>query len=185
MLVDPAVTNSRIFLYFYMCINIGSLTGQIGMVYAEKYVGFWLAFMLPTVLFLLAPLVLAVFKKRYTLSPPTGSVLQKFFQMFGHAMKGKWTLNFAKMRRDFTWDVVRPSLVPIAQRPSWMTHDDAWVDEVRRGLKACKVFCFLPLYWLAYGQMTANLTSQAAYVLPPYKCPDFPVVFSLLNISQL
>jgi hypothetical protein len=32
VLVDPTVTTSRIFLYFYLCINIGSLVGQIGMV---------------------------------------------------------------------------------------------------------------------------------------------------------
>ena len=32
VIVDPAVTTSRIFLYFYLCINIGSLVGQIGMV---------------------------------------------------------------------------------------------------------------------------------------------------------
>lgn len=31
VIVDPSVTTSRIFLYFYMCINIGSLVGQIGM----------------------------------------------------------------------------------------------------------------------------------------------------------
>lgn len=162
VIVDPAVTNSRIFLYFYMCINIGSLVGQISMVFAEKYVGFWLAFMLPTVLFLIAPLVMQSFKKKYRLTPPTGSVLAKFFTMFGAAMKGKWSLNFAKMRREFTWDVVRPSMIPVAERPKWMTYDDAWVDEVRRGLNACKVFLFLPLYWLAYSQMTNNLTSQAA-----------------------
>jgi POT family proton-dependent oligopeptide transporter len=34
IIVDPAVTTSRIFIYFYMCINIGSLVGQIAMVYA-------------------------------------------------------------------------------------------------------------------------------------------------------
>ncbi|MBE7181723.1 MAG: hypothetical protein INR71_11055, partial [Terriglobus roseus] len=162
VLVDPAVTTSRIFLYFYMCINLGSLTGQIGMVYAEKYVGFWLSYMLPTVLFVIAPVVLIVFKKRYRLNPPTGSVLSKFFRMWTTAMKGVWSFNFSKMKRDFTWDRVRPSHVPASERPKWMTYDDAWVDEVRRGLKACKVFLFLPLYWLAYGQMTANLTSQAA-----------------------
>lgn len=32
VIVDPAVTNTRIFLYFYLCINMGSLAGQIGMV---------------------------------------------------------------------------------------------------------------------------------------------------------
>ena len=52
VIVDPAVTNARIFMYFYFCINIGSLAGQISMVFAEKYVSpprrlffffFWLA----------------------------------------------------------------------------------------------------------------------------------------------
>lgn len=32
VIVDPAVTNTRIFLYFYFCINLGSMGGQIGMV---------------------------------------------------------------------------------------------------------------------------------------------------------
>ncbi|KAI0024491.1 peptide transporter PTR2 [Xylariomycetidae sp. FL0641] len=157
VIVDPAVTNTRIFLYFYFAINVGSLTGQISMVWVEKYIGYWLAFLLPTTLFLTAPVVLAIFKKGYILSPPTGSVLSKFLHMFMYAMKGKWL-----KPKSFTWDVVRPSNVPIHERPVWMTYDDAWVDEVRRGLKACKVFLFLPLYWLAYNQMTGNLTSQAA-----------------------
>jgi POT family proton-dependent oligopeptide transporter len=43
-----------------------------------------------------------------------------------------------------------------------MDFDDDWVNEVARGLSACKVFLWYPLYWLAYGQMTNNLTSQAA-----------------------
>ena len=50
----------------------------------------------------------------------------------------------------------------MASKPAWMSFDDAWVDEVRRGLLARKVFLWYPLYWLAYGQMTNNLTSQAA-----------------------
>jgi POT family proton-dependent oligopeptide transporter len=33
---------------------------------------------------------------------------------------------------------------------------------VRRGLLACKVFLWYPLYWLAYNQMTNNLVSQAS-----------------------
>jgi POT family proton-dependent oligopeptide transporter len=42
-----------------------------------------------------------------------------------------------------------------------MTFDDEWVDEVRRGFLACKVFLWYPVYWLAYNQMTGNLVSQA------------------------
>jgi len=43
-----------------------------------------------------------------------------------------------------------------------MTFDDQWVDEVNRGLKACAVFCWFPIYWLTYNQLNNNLTSQAA-----------------------
>lgn len=57
---DPQVTISRVFLYFYMMINLGALSGGIGMVYAERFIGFWLSYALPTFLFFLAPLVLIV-----------------------------------------------------------------------------------------------------------------------------
>ncbi|EJP65065.1 hypothetical protein ACQRIT_006461 [Beauveria bassiana] len=156
VIVDPAITNTRIFLYFYLCINIGSLTGQIGMVYVEKYVGFWLAFLIPTALFLIAPLVLWSQKKNYKLTPPTGSLLEKFLKMWFYVRKRSPSLF------KFDWDIARPSKVAISERPSWMTYDDAWVDEVRRGLMACKVFLFLPVFFLAYNQMTGNLTTQAS-----------------------
>lgn len=166
VIVDPAVTTARMFLWFYVCINVGSLVGQIGMVFAEKYVGFWLSYFLPTVLFLCCPVVLFLCKKRYRLTPPTGSVLSKFFAMLGHAMKGQWSISPVRTYRNFHapafWDKVRPSKVAESARPTWMTYDDAWVDEVRRGLNACAVFLYLPLFWLAYGQMTNNLVSQAA-----------------------
>ncbi|KAG6003917.1 hypothetical protein E4U21_001595 [Claviceps maximensis] len=159
VIVDPAVTNTRIFLYFYLCINIGSLSGQIGMVYVEKYVGFWVAFLIPTGMFLLAPLVLWSQKGKYKLTPPTGSVLSKFLRM---AMFARRRSRGRDGKGKFSWDVAKPSRVPVHERPSWMTYDDAWVDEVRRGLMACKVFLFLPIFFLSYNQMTANLTTQAS-----------------------
>src|SRR4051812_29333301 len=33
VIVDPALTISRIYMYFYLMISIGALAGQIGMVY--------------------------------------------------------------------------------------------------------------------------------------------------------
>ena len=65
-------------------------------------------------------------------------------------------------RREFSWDIARPSQVPVQQRPAWMTYDDEWIDELRRGLQACKVFTFMPIFFLAYNQMTNNLTSMAS-----------------------
>ena len=36
VIVDPALTTAKIYMYFYLFINIGALVGQICMTYAEK-----------------------------------------------------------------------------------------------------------------------------------------------------
>lgn len=166
VIVDPTITQSRIYHYFYLFINIGALVGQIGMVYAEKYVGFWLSFLLPTIAFLLTPGIMWWGRKRYQQRPPTGSALSKSFKVLFFALRGRWSLNpvrFYKNTHDGTmWASAKPSNIPMDRRPEWMTFDDAWVDEVRRGFAACRVFLWYPLYWLAYNQLTNNFTQQAA-----------------------
>lgn len=107
--MDPAVTVSRVYLYFYLMISIGSLTGSIGMVYAGKYVGFWLLFLLPTLMLCtkiysttsvtsltatgLCPMVIFACKKRYCLYPPTGSVLAQSMKLWKLAIKKRWSWN--------------------------------------------------------------------------------------------
>lgn len=164
VIVDPTATVARIYLYFYMMINAGSFMGQISMAYAERYVGFWLSYLLPTIMFCVCPLVLLLCKKNYRLTPPSGSTYTKAFKLWKMAMKGHWHLNPVRWFQSSDtnmWATVKPSYLG-ASKPSWMDFDDAWVDEVRRGLLACRVFLWYPLYWLAYNQMLNNLTSQAA-----------------------
>ncbi|KAF5372369.1 hypothetical protein D9615_009259 [Tricholomella constricta] len=165
VIVDPALTISRVYMYFYLFINIGALVGQIGMTYSEKYVGFWLAYTLPTIVFLLCPIVLLIGRKRYVRSPPTGSILPTALRLWKFAAKGRWSINpvrtYRQMTADDFWENAKPSKQG-DNKPKWMTFDDQWVDEVNRGLKACGVFCFYPIYWLTYNQLNNNLTSQAA-----------------------
>ncbi|KAF7340570.1 Peptide transporter PTR2A [Mycena sanguinolenta] len=166
VIVDPSLTISRV--TFYLFINIGALIGQIGMTYSERYVGFWLAYTLPTVVFLLCPIVLFYGRKRYIRTPPTGSVLATALRLWRHAARGRLSWNpitcVRRLRAPGFWDDAKPSAVERREgsRPKWMTFDDQWVDEVRRGLSACAVFCWYPIYWLTYGQLNNNLTSQAA-----------------------
>ncbi|EWC47154.1 hypothetical protein DRE_03523 [Drechslerella stenobrocha 248] len=166
VIVDPVLTISRIFMYFYLMINVGALTGQIGMVYAEHYVGFYLSFLLPTVMFALCPIIMAICKKKYIRTPATYSVLSRAIRLMAFASRGKWSINPARTYKNLTdgsfWENAKPSKVPENERPVWMTFDDQWVDEVSRGIKACKVFLWYPLYWVTYNQINGNLTSQAA-----------------------
>ncbi|KAF2750346.1 MFS peptide transporter-like protein Ptr2 [Sporormia fimetaria CBS 119925] len=161
---DPNITISRIFLYFYMFINIGSLCGQISMVYVEKYIGFWLSWLLPTIMFCFCPIVLWFCRNKYHTSPPTGSVLLRAWKLLTFAQKGKWSINPVQTRKNMKsenfWEDVKPSRLG-DRKPAWMQFDDAWVDQVARGLRACSCFTWIPLYWLSYNQMNGNLTSQA------------------------
>jgi POT family proton-dependent oligopeptide transporter len=165
IIMDPAVTLQRVYLYFYFMVNVGSLVGSIAMVYAEKYVGFWLSFLLPTLVLCLCPMVIYACRNKYNRTPPTGSTISKAMKLIGMIFSQRWSWNPLQCRRNFkqagVWDSVKPSALGTS-KPGWMTFDDAWVDEVRRGILACKVFLWFPLYWLAYNQMTNNLTSQAA-----------------------
>lgn len=168
VIVDPEQTAARIYNWFYLFINVGALFGQITMSYAALYVGYYLAFLLPTVMFLICPLILIVNKKNYRLTPPQGSVLGPIANFLTFAIRPSWSWNplrtISNLRRATTfWDDAMPSRIPPHRRPKWMNAsiDDKWVSELRRGLGACSVLLWLPLYWLTYFQMSTNLTSQA------------------------
>ncbi|ETI23683.1 hypothetical protein G647_05486 [Cladophialophora carrionii CBS 160.54] len=168
VIIDPDQTAARIYNWFYLFINVGALFGQITMSYAALYVGYYLAFLLPTLMFLLCPMILLLNKKNYRLTPPQGSVLGPAVSFLIFAVRPHWSWNplrtISNLRSTNTfWEDVKPSLIPPAKRPPWMTPaiDDAWVSELRRGIQACSVLLWLPLYWLTYSQMNNNLTSQA------------------------
>lgn len=93
VIMDPAVTIQRVYTIFYLLINVGSLLGSISMVYAEKYVGFWLSFTLPTFMLCMCPAVTFFCRKRYILVKPTGSTLVASVKLWKLAMKGRWSLN--------------------------------------------------------------------------------------------
>ncbi|KAF4119705.1 proton-dependent oligopeptide transporter, POT family, partial [Geosmithia morbida] len=186
VIVDPAVTNERIYNWLYFLINVGALVGQIGMAWAEKYVGFYLSYTLPTVLLLCCPAVLFWGRKRYIRREPGGSVLAPALKTFFLAQKGRWSVNPVATYRSLNdgtfWDNVKPSRFTDETRPAWMTFDDAWVDELRRGFSACAVFSWLPLFWLCYNQ-SSNLTSQAA-VMQRHGVPN-DVISNLNPIALL
>ncbi|KAF2672812.1 peptide transporter PTR2-A [Microthyrium microscopicum] len=166
VIVDPAVTISRVYNWFYLFINIGALVGQISMAYAERYVGFWLSFLLPTIAFVVTLPVLFFCRNMYKRSPPTGSVLGPAFKLLMYGLKKNISANPVKSYKRMTdggfWDRIKPSVFAPGTRPKWMTFDDAWVSEVARGFAACKVFVWYPLWWLTYNQINNNLTAQAA-----------------------
>ncbi|CAM0142265.1 peptide transporter ptr2 [Umbelopsis sp. WA50703] len=151
VIVTPRATYQKIFNMFYWGINVGGLS-SIATTELEKNVGFWSAYLLPTAMFIPALIVVVLGRKRYIENPARGSIFIEVYRLI--------RLSF-KVQGGF--DACKPSRLE-AENPELMknvTWDDVFVDELRRALKACTVFCWYPVYWLAYAQMTTNLISQA------------------------
>lgn len=124
-----------------------------------QFFGFWLAFALPTLVFLACPFILYIGRHRYITSPPAGSsMLLTSFRAFAYAARGHWSVNPKTLYKNFSsadfWDRVKPSRIR-GRKPHWMTFEDAWVDELARAFGACVVFAFLPLYCAPHAHRVA------------------------------
>lgn len=172
IILDPAITIQRIYMVFYWCINIGALA-LLPTPYMERDVGFWSAFLLCTCVFLVGTVVLILGRKVYIVRPPQGSVITDAFRVIWMMIKNR------KM------DAAKPSYQAEhgkQGKQGKVKWDDHFVDEVKRALVACKVFCFYPIYWVSchssrlplralfseanktqvvYGQFSNNFVTQA------------------------
>ncbi|KAF2477721.1 peptide transporter-like protein PTR2 [Lindgomyces ingoldianus] len=151
VIVDPELTVQRIYMIFYMCINVGSLSA-IATTNLELHVGFWSAYLLPLFMFCVGYFILVSGKKRYVIRPPQGGVI-------GNCFKALWIA----MRNRFDLDKAKPSFQEQEQgrrryKAPW---DDKFIDELKIALMACKVFAFFPIYWVVFSQMMNNFVSQA------------------------
>ncbi|KAJ5734032.1 hypothetical protein N7493_002818 [Penicillium malachiteum] len=149
VIIDPALTIQRIYMIFYGCINVGSLS-LLATPYMEKYIGFWSGYLLCLCMFAVGTLVLLLGRKFYVVRPPQGSIITDAF-------KALWMM------------IVNRNMD--APKPSWQREnrnsevalpwDDHFIDELKRALVACRVFAFYPIYWVVYGQFSSNFVTQA------------------------
>jgi POT family proton-dependent oligopeptide transporter len=148
-IIDPAITFQRIYMIFYWCINLGSLS-LLATPFMEKYKGFWTAYLMCFCMFNVGVAVLILRRKSYVVRPPQGSIITDAFKAIGMMIKARNTQ---------------------APKPSWRAENgrvgnvpwnDHFIDELNRALRACKVFVFYPIFWVCYGQFSSNFVTQAA-----------------------
>ena len=135
-------------MVFYMCINVGSLSA-VATTSLELHVGFWAAYLLPLIMFGVGFFILVSGKRRYVIRPPQGGVIGNCFKAIWIALKNRGDIDKAK-----------PSFQEQLGRGSQTPWDDAFIDELKTALVACKVFLAFPIFWLVYSQMMNNFISQ-------------------------
>ena len=148
VIIDIAITYQRIYMVFYWCINLGSMS-LLATPFIEKSKGFWASFLLCFCMFHVSILILVIRRKSYIVRPPQGSIITNAFKAIGLMIRSR-DLNAAKP----SW---RENNNKVGEVP-WSDH---FVEELKRALRACKVFVFYPVFWVCYNQFSNNFVTQA------------------------
>lgn len=161
VIVDPEVTIQRMMLIFYALTNVGSFYG-LATVYAEKYVGFWLAFLLPGIIYFLLPILLWVNYKRTIKVAPSKAAYDSTYSIIWIALKKNgWRL----FRKGF-WDPARPSVLAANGITTYKDKPIPWsdklVDDVQRAFSACQIFLYFVIWNLNDGGIGSVLSSQGS-----------------------
>lgn len=166
VIYDPQVTVERWLLIFYACINIGAFFA-VATEYAERFVGFWLAFLLPGILYMLMPIVLIVAYKRIYKAPPQGSVLLETMKVFRVLLADGGWKRMWRGGADF-WDRAKPSYIQEytgelnIDKIFW---DDKFVDEIKQSIHACAVFAIIPIFTLADGGIGNQMNDMSVAMI--------------------
>lgn len=144
VIVDPGATTERVMLWFYLLINIGGFM-NVPTAATAKYVGWWLSFLLPLILYLPLPLLLWWLQKRLILYPPGGSDLGNIFRILGICFKRG---GIKGLGRGKFFEPAKPSVIALSNDPIHVPWNDAFIEDVRRTFQATGIFCFFPIQYL-------------------------------------
>ncbi|TVY75557.1 Peptide transporter PTR2, partial [Lachnellula suecica] len=165
VIVDPETTIQRMMLIFYGLINVGAFYA-IACTYAEKYVGYWLAFLLPGIIYFLLPILLVAYYKKTKKVAPNKSAYKSTYTIIWVALsQNGWKL-WKLFRRNGFWDAAIPSKMRAAGIFEHKGQPIAWTDvetdDVKRTFTACQVFLYFAIYNLNDGGIGSVLSSQGS-----------------------
>lgn len=167
IIIDRQKTLERMTLIFYWAINVGAFF-QVATSYCARRVGFWLAFFVPIIMYLLLPVVLLYLQKKLVKAKPQGSVLSNAWRVFRVTFSGNF---IGRWRAGTLWQYARP-LVMLERGQTFyrknkpITWDDQWVLDIKQTIDSCKIFIFFPMFNLTDGGIgNAENAQSGAMVL--------------------
>ncbi|KAJ7348907.1 PTR2-domain-containing protein [Mycena albidolilacea] len=164
VIVDPGSTIQSMLMIYYWAVNVGAFF-SVATSYSEKRIGFWLAYLLPGILYMIMPIALVIVYPRLVRLPPQGSVVLESFKVFRTLFSRAGFTGILKGREN--WNVAKPSNIEAAgglknKSTGWVTWDDDFVDELKRTIVACKLFLFLPIFNIADDGISTIQNNQGA-----------------------
>ncbi|KAI8629311.1 hypothetical protein F5Y19DRAFT_475299 [Xylariaceae sp. FL1651] len=142
VIVDPEESINSVMLWFYLLINVGAVFG-IPTTYLAKLVGYWAAYLIPTILYLSLPPLLWYLSPRIVKQPPGGSDLGNVVRVVGDIFAHG---GLTRIGRPGFWDLGKPSVRQAAGSTKDYPYGDEFVNDVKRTFQACAIFLFAPIW---------------------------------------
>ncbi|KAK4124396.1 oligopeptide transporter [Parathielavia appendiculata] len=147
--VNGSRTIQFLFNAFYWLTNIASLS-SIPATFLEREFDFWAAYLMAVVSLVLSLAALVMMKSKFVRIVPQQNNLPRTLSVLTIAARNGFRLDHAKPSYQLTTH----------NRP--VPWDDTFVDELKRGLIACRVIFSFAFFYLSITQMYNNLISQAS-----------------------
>ncbi|CUM64923.1 uncharacterized protein PRCAT00002541001 [Priceomyces carsonii] len=164
VIVDRQKSLERMTLVFYWAINIGAFF-QLATSYIERRIGFWFAFFIPIIVYLIMPFVLWYLQNKLVRDKPQGSVLTTTWKILRVSFRGNW---IRRCRNGTFWDYARPSSMIargeeffVSKKKLPITWDDQWVLDIKQTFNSCKIFIYFPIFNICDSGLGSVETSQA------------------------
>ncbi|KAK4174684.1 putative peptide transporter [Triangularia setosa] len=152
VIVDGPRTLQFIYNAYYWFTNIASLS-SIPVTFIEWHHEFWSAYLLATVTLCLSIALFLLWSKNLVKVKPQGNILPKAVRVLVCASKNGFKLERTKPSYQKTHH---------GKEVPWT---NSFVEEMCRGMVACRVIFFLVIFYLCIAQMYNNLVSQAGQML--------------------
>ncbi|CUM64881.1 uncharacterized protein PRCAT00002497001 [Priceomyces carsonii] len=167
VIVDRQKSLERMTLVFYWAINIGALF-PIPSVYIERRIGYWFAFFIPIIIYLIIPFVFWFVKPKLKKEQRKGSVIENSVKILRVLFRGNW---IRRLKNETFWEYATPTKMRergeeyfLQKKRKPITWNDQWVLDVKQVVNICKVFLYFVVFNLcdAGGTgATPALTAQS------------------------
>jgi POT family proton-dependent oligopeptide transporter len=157
---DQAALISRVFMYFYFAINLGSVFSTLITPSIRSHWSYAAAFGLPAILLFVATLIFVAGRSRYRRVPPAGSVVSRSLAAICLALwrKAKHAAGACCAARRYA------ALEPVDH---WLDYardryGDVIITDLRAALRAAAIFIPLPAFWALFDQHASRFIFQAS-----------------------
>lgn len=131
----------------------------------EKYYAFWLAYLVPAVVFIGCIIVLVLGRHQYIETSPSGSLILRAYHLIVKAIRIRY--KFGKKQHcqhilDYSKEDHPLPINCSGKEMATALDQDRFIDELKQVWNACPIFACFPFYWICSNQLNSNLISQAA-----------------------